>query len=421
MQIEFLILAGLLILTAIAFVLLPLLRSNLVSSHDQLQARKLANVANYQSEKDDIQQQLVAGDIDEQQASKLLSELDLALLDDSKNEQQLSLRAGSIGMWWLVPGILLPLLSIGFYGKLGGIDELELQRQLEGLSQPETIEEQRQQLLNIHQTIQDVALKHGEKKPDYWVLAGQTAMNGQDYRAAEMNYAELAKVFPDDAEVIAYWAQAAFLAAERQMTSRIAGLTERALALNPNQTTALGLIGIAAFEAQDYAKAVEAWGKIVNAMPKGSPDADVIMQGINSAMALAAAAGVEVAMPVRDNGPLIMVSVSLSDELLKAGLELSDQAILYVFAQAESGPKMPLAVQRLNPRSLPVAITLDDTMGMTPAMRLSQFERVTVGARISQSGAVMANAGDYEVGKVVHLNISDDELVADLVIDQRRQ
>jgi len=419
MQIEFYLIASLFVMLALAFVWLPMLRRAVVTSQDQLQARTLANVANYQAEKDDIQQQLLAGDIDKQQADRLLSELDRALLDDSQSEPEAVQVQQRLGLWWIAPLILVPVISFAVYFKLGGLDELELQYQLENLSQPETIEAQRQQLMDLHQVIQQVATKHGDSKPDYWVLAGQTAMNVQDYRSAELNYAELAKAFPDDGEVVAYWAQAAFLAANRVMTPKIQGLTQRALALDPNQTTALGLIGIAAFEAKDYAAAVDAWGKIVANMPAGSPDAEVIMQGINSAIALAASEGVDVALPEQDKGPEIQVTVRLSEELQVNGLELSDQAILFVFAQAESGPKMPLAVQRLDPRNLPIDITLDDTMGMTPAMRLSQFDKVTVSARISQSGVVMANTGDYQVSNVVHLELSKTPLSAALVIDQR--
>lgn len=418
MTMEFYLVATLLILVAIAFVLMPLLRRDIASSQDQLVARKLSNVANYQAEKEDIQNQLSAGDIDQQQADILLSELDQSLVEDSRDDNVVTGKS-ELGLWWLAPIVIIPLMTLGVYQYKGGLDEIVLQDKLLSLKAPESLEEQRTQLQSLHADIQAVAARHGAKKPDYLVLAGQTAMNLQDYAAAEDNYAALAKTYPDDAEVIAYWAQAAFLASDRQMTPRIEGLTQRALALDEKNTTALGLVGIAAFESQDYARAVESWGKIVQNMPANSPDAAVIMQGINSAIAMAAERGETLSLPEVDRGPVIKVSVKLSDELLAQGLDLSEQAILFVFAQAETGPKMPLAVQRLSPRQLPVSIELDDNMGMTPAMRLSQFENVIVSARISQSGAVASNPGDYQVGEVIHLNLKNTPLIADLVIDKR--
>ena len=69
---------------------------------------------------------------------------------------------------------------------------------------------------------------------------------------------------------------------------------------------------------------------------------------------------------------------------------------LFVYAKAASGPPMPLAVQRLRAGDLPVTVKLDDSMAMTPAMRLSSFPEVTVGARISSSGQAMPQSGDME-------------------------
>jgi cytochrome c-type biogenesis protein CcmH len=57
---------------------------------------------------------------------------------------------------------------------------------------------------------------------------------------------------------------------------------------------------------------------------------------------------------------------------------------------------MPLAAKRLRVSDLPVSVTLDDSMAMTPAMRLSTFPQVIVGARISKSGQATPQTGDLE-------------------------
>jgi cytochrome c-type biogenesis protein CcmH len=44
----------------------------------------------------------------------------------------------------------------------------------------------------------------------------------------------------------------------------------------------------------------------------------------------------------------------------------------------------------------PVAVTLDDSMAMAPQFRLSAFERVVVGARISRAGSANPEPGDLE-------------------------
>ena len=45
---------------------------------------------------------------------------------------------------------------------------------------------------------------------------------------------------------------------------------------------------------------------------------------------------------------------------------------------------------------LPLTVTLDDSQAMTPQFKLSGFDRVTVGARISGSGQPIAQPGDLE-------------------------
>lgn len=419
MQIEFYLLAASLLVLAIGFVVLPLLRRHESLDANQQRARQLANIANYRSEKRDIEAQQANGDISAEEASALLAELDRTLLEDS--EDTTVVPEARRGLWLVVPVLLVPLIALATYQRLGGLDEILLQDRLTNLQMPESIEAQRAEILSLHQAIQQVAAKHGKRKPDYWVMAAQTAMNVQDFRAAANNYAQLAVQFPDDAEVIAYWAQAEFMAAERAMTPKIEGLIQRALALDPEQSTVLGLVGIAAFEAADYPRAVDAWRKIVARLPAGSPDAEVIQQGIDNAIALAASQGVEIAPAEVAQVVAVEVEIDLDPALAAQGLQLSDNAVLFVFAQAPEGPRMPLAVARLAPdTTFPVRVRLDDNMAMTPAMRLSQFPEVQVSARFSQSGTVTAGSGDYQVSSPLRVAPAVDAPSVRIVIDQQR-
>ncbi|MDP1692871.1 MAG: c-type cytochrome biogenesis protein CcmI, partial [Burkholderiaceae bacterium] len=69
---------------------------------------------------------------------------------------------------------------------------------------------------------------------------------------------------------------------------------------------------------------------------------------------------------------------------------------LFVFARAVEGPRMPLAILRKQVKDLPLSFTLDDSLAMTPAARLSSAPRVVVGARISPRGDATAQPGDLQ-------------------------
>lgn len=97
------------------------------------------------------------------------------------------------------------------------------------------------------------------------------------------------------------------------------------------------------------------------------------------------------------NAVALNVTVKL-DPKLAAKVQPADT--LFVFARAVNGPPMPLAVARLKASDLPAKVTLTDAMAMTPAMTLSEFSKVNVAARISKSGNAMPQAGDLESAPV---------------------
>ena len=112
-------------------------------------------------------------------------------------------------------------------------------------------------------------------------------------------------------------------------------------------------------------------------------------------------------------GASVNVRVSLSAELEK---RVRPTDTVFVYALADDGSRMPLAVQRLSVNQLPATVRLDDSMSMTPGRRLSDFSRISIDARVSASGQARPASGDMtgssgivslEGAKVVEVRIDD--------------
>jgi cytochrome c-type biogenesis protein CcmH len=57
---------------------------------------------------------------------------------------------------------------------------------------------------------------------------------------------------------------------------------------------------------------------------------------------------------------------------------------------------MPLAVLTKKVKDLPTRFQLDDSQSMTPALKLSGFPKLVVGARVSKSGSATPQPGDLQ-------------------------
>lgn len=69
---------------------------------------------------------------------------------------------------------------------------------------------------------------------------------------------------------------------------------------------------------------------------------------------------------------------------------------LFIVARAVNGPRMPLAVLRKRVADLPLEFTLDDSMAMSPELKLSDAAEIVVTARISRSGNAIPQSGDLQ-------------------------
>ncbi|MDH5468959.1 MAG: hypothetical protein OEY45_00085 [Gammaproteobacteria bacterium] len=94
-----------------------------------------------------------------------------------------------------------------------------------------------------------------------------------------------------------------------------------------------------------------------------------------------------------NTGRRIKVIASIEPSLVDA-VSMTDT--VFVFARAVNGPRIPLATLRKQASELPFEFELDDSMAVSPFAKLSDYEKIIIGVRVSRSGETFAREGDLE-------------------------
>jgi cytochrome c-type biogenesis protein CcmH len=240
-------------------------------------------------------------------------------------------------------------------------------------------------------------LKNNPQDVDGWAMLGRSyAVLGRHEQAVPA-LKEAVALRGDDAVLLADYADALAVVNGRSLDGEPSRLVERALQIDPDNLKALSLAGTQAFNHQDYKLALRHWER----MAKLAPDDTMVQQiqsGIDEARKLAGGAATPVAAapgpkPAAAPGTSLSGVVTLAPALTA---KARPDDTLFVFARAAEGPRMPLAILRKQVKDLPLTFTLDDSMAMTPAAKLSSAPRVVVGARISARGNATPQAGDLQ-------------------------
>lgn len=226
-----------------------------------------------------------------------------------------------------------------------------------------------------------------------WVVLGEPARAVQVYRQA-------LDAGVKDAALLADFADALAVADGHRIEGEALQRVQQALALDPDQPKALSLAGTAAFDRADYAGAVTHWAHLQAVGPSDHPLVRQMTAGLAEARQRLAQAGGQPAATAPRNTPAVPAAAFVAGTVRLAP-ELADRVLpddtVFVFARAEQGPRMPLAVLRGQVKDLPLRFQLDDSQAMTPNLKLSSQNAVVVGARISRSGQVTAQPGEPRV------------------------
>jgi cytochrome c-type biogenesis protein CcmH len=343
----------------------------------------------------ELKEQLQAGALSQELYNEQLAELELALSDDLEIESPV--KASQSSGRWMAPVLIfaIPLMAGSFYLALGNYQLINQEDQPTASNQATSEQEQ------ISKMVGGLAERLKEQPDDAlgWTMLGRSYKYLQQYPKAVEAFEHAYKLIGDKPEIMLLYADALAFANNEQMAGKPAELVFKALTMEPNNVTGLWLGGMAKAQTGDFAAAMDLWKKLEAQLPAGS-EAQQEIQGLLVKLAAQIPEGAA-AQPSKTVS--IDVQVSLAPELQKSA---SPKDTVFIYAQALSGPKMPLAIVRKQVSELPLTVSLTDAMAMMPNMKLSNFEQVKLLARVSKSGDAMQQPGDL-IGTIEQVSLAD--------------
>tara|TARA_R110000868_G_scaffold101116_2_gene278421 strand:- start:3203 stop:4408 length:1206 start_codon:yes stop_codon:yes gene_type:complete len=398
-MIDFWLSTAALLLVAVVVVVWPLWRRR---SNERVD-RTALNVALYEERVAELQAQQRAGELTESQVQAAQQEASRLLLEDTATADAkrapLTRRVAGV---LLVSALVLPLLVVGLYQLWGNPEGLALYREMQDTPQVSSLEA----LIDRTERVVEVQPTNGEA----WYMLGRAYMSAQRPADAVQAFGNSLNQMGEAPDVLAQLAQARYFANGNQLDPESVAALDKALELQPNNPTALGLLGIAAFEAGDYNGSIGYWERLLQATEPGSQGAQAIQGGIDRARERMAAAG-DTAPVEQEQGPAIRLTVSVAPELMA---QLDPNSSVFVFAREPNGPPMPLIAKRLTLSQLPLDITLTQADAMLPGVTLSAEQSLQLVARVSPTGD--AREGTH-LGQLDNVHAGSDEQLQ-LIIDR---
>lgn len=376
---------GLLTLLVLALLCWPLLRRR---SGDGA-SRRAINTAIYRDQLADLERDLASGTLSQADYAGAREEIERRVLEDvAADTAPTDTAPRRLPRTALALAVTLPLAAALLYVVLGTPAALD----------PAARQGPQASAAEIEKMVATLAAKL-EKDPgnlEGWAMLGRSYLVTGRLAEAAKAFDKAGPAMEASTELMLQVAELSAELNEGRIEGRGRELLQRVLKAEPQNPQALVLAGTDAFFRQQYADAVRHWEAVLAQLPPGSPDAQNLTAGIEKARSLQgeAPAGARAraeAKPQAAAGKTVSGRVTLAPAL--AG-KASPDDVVFIFARAAEGPRMPLAVVRTRVADLPQDFTLDDSMALSPEFKLSSAGTLRIEARVSKSGDATARPGD---------------------------
>jgi len=405
---SFIVAAVIMVVIGVAWVMPPLLRGGARARVD----RTAVNLGILKDQLAELDAEHARGAIADAQYAATKADLQQRVLDETQAEPATEApRASQLGkLTAAVVVLVVPIASAMLYSRFGDLSAFNpLARQGADAAHQFSKDDVAKMTERLAER-----LKKEPENANGWATLARTYYQMGRFAEASAAFEKLVGLMPEDASLLADYADALAMAQGRKIAGKPLELINRALKIDPLQWKALAMAGTEAFDRQDYKGAVGLWEKLAASLPEDAPFRQQLAGSINEARSRAgmpaatvAAAPPPVAKPAapaagaKPSGDAVAAAaggrvggtVTLSAEL-RAKVAPEDSVI--IFARPAEGSRMPLALTRVQAKDLPKKFSLDDSMAMSPDAKLSKFDEVIIGARVSKSGSPMPQKGDLE-------------------------
>lgn len=391
---------------ALAILLIPLMRTVRAQQSDQ---RQQQNIQIAREKKRQLENQLKEAEIDQATYDSAYLDLQTSLaLELGRSEADIE---KSRGKWMaLVVFLAIPAASVSLYLSFGEYRVVENPQLALAAPRQQTAAAPQMSLEEMTVAIKQ-RLKDNPEDAEGWFMLGRTMMARQQYGEAVTAFQRSNDLLADEPGIMFALADALAMQNNGNLLGEPEALVQRGLELAPRFPNGLWLAGMAAEQRQDYKAAHRYWSLLLPLIADNQASSREVrgllatLEERDPQLAKTAAA---------DNAAGINLVVDISAELkARAG---ADTAV-FIYAKAMQGPPIPLAVRKLQLSDLPVSLTLSDDDAMMPTMKLSSFDQVIVGARVSSSGNPVAQSGDFYTEREA-VDSKNPPAQINLIIDQ---
>ena len=393
-------LAAVMLMVALLFVLPPLMRKRTVSTvtRDDLNTKVIQELFA------ELDADMAIGKLDKAQYDAARKDIERELLYDLASADSAQTPTPERSGRWLVLLLIpaLPLCAVLLYQLMGTNELIDILQQTK-TAQSEPVNKQSDPAHSLDVMAAQLAERLHSEPDDLqgWIMLARTYNMLRRPDEAARAYENVFRLGGDnDPDILANYVDSSTTVNGGEFTDQGGELLLRALELDPDHLKALWLTGHWKNQSGRYEEAIGYWQKAAQQLPAGSENATIIAQQISNAQSQLGTSGTTIAATTVDpaagnSGIKVSLTIHVTlDPALNAAVAPEDT--VFIFARATQGSRMPLAIVRKQVKDLPVTVTLDDSLAMTPQMVLSKFENVTIGARVSKSGGAMPQSGDLQ-------------------------